>query len=273
MVTVTSPGAPFDWRPINPAFGAELTIGQLHELDDSGVGALAQLLGDRGVIVARDQAMTTDDQIGFGRRLGPLYVHPAFADATRPEMIVLHADERTTRAAGEAWHSDISCEDRPPAASVLRMEVVPDCGGDTLFADMYQAYESLSPAMRQFLTTLTARHDPPAAYYTDRLQGEPPSSVHPVVRTHPLSARRALYVNSGYTTRILELSERESDALLRMLFDHIAYNVQHQLRVRWQPGTTVLWDNRCVQHHAAFDYFPAVRHGYRVTTIGEVPVL
>ena len=156
---------------------------------------------------------------------------------------------------------------------MLRMEIVPESGGDTLFADMYQAYESLSPAMQQFVLGLTARHDSPRHYAAGPSVRELPSNVHPVVRTHPLTGRRALYVNPGFTTKIVELRTRESDALLKMLYDHVAYEIVNQLRVHWEPNTVVLWDNRCVQHHAAFDYFPAVRHGYRVTTIGEVPTL
>ena len=208
--------------------------------------------------------MDIDEQIALGRRLGPLHVHPAYADAERPEVLVIHADANSKHAAGEAWHSDVSCEPQPPAISMLRMEIVPESGGDTLFADMYQAYESLSPAMQE----LPARADG-TPRVADLLRRRPaarraPGRHPPVVRTHPVTGRRALYVNSGFTKRIVELRSRESDALLKMLYDHIAYEVVNQIRVHWEPDTVVLWDNRCVQHHAAFDYFPAVRHGYRV---------
>ena len=98
-----------------------------------------------------------------------------------------------------------------------------------------------------------------------------PVSEHPVVRTHPITGRRALYVNSGFTVRIKELTRRESDALLRLLFDHIAYGVRFQVRFHWEPHSVAMWDNRCVQHHASWDYFPETRHGYRVTTVGERP--
>lgn len=271
-MTLVAP-ARLSWRPITPQFGAELNSGQLHLLDGEAARELLSLIAERGVVVARGQAMTLDQQVALGYLLGPVHVHPAFADQERPEVVVIHADEKTVHAAGERWHSDVSCQPMPPAISMLRMEVVPPCGGDTLFADMYQAYRSLSAALQSFLSVLTARHDAPPVFAEGRLTGEPLSSAHPVVRTHPLSNRRALFVNSGYTKKIVELNDRESEALLRLLFDHIAYNVDHQIRVQWQPGTVIFWDNRCVQHHAAFDYYPAVRHGYRVTTVGEAPIL
>jgi alpha-ketoglutarate-dependent taurine dioxygenase len=94
---------------------------------------------------------------------------------------------------------------------------------------------------------------------------------HPVVRTHPITGRKALYVNSGFTVRIKKLTSRESDALLRLLFDHIAYGVRFQVRFHWEPNSVAIWDNRCVQHHASWDYFPETRHSYRVTTVGEAP--
>lgn len=272
-MTITDAPPLIDWSPISPRFGAEVPAEQLHTLDDAGVDQLARLVAERGVVVARRQTMDIDEQIALGRRLGPLHVHPAYADAERPEILVIHADANSKHAAGEAWHSDVSCEPRPPAISMLRMEIVPDSGGDTLFADMYQAYDSLSPAMQELLQGLTARHESPTYFADGPVAHDLPVSVHPVVRTHPLSGRRALYVNSGFTKRIVELRSRESDALLRMVYDHIAYEVVNQIRVHWEPNTVVLWDNRCVQHHAAFDYFPAVRHGYRVTTIGEIPTL
>jgi len=272
-MTTTDAPTTIAWRPITPRFGAEIHAAQLHTLDDTGVDRLLHLLAERGVVVARRQAMDVDEQISLGRRLGPLHVHPAYADAQRPEVLVIHADADTAHAAGETWHSDVSCEPQPPAISMLRMEIVPDSGGDTLFADMYQAYESLSPAIQELLIGLTARHESPTYFADGAGSRDLPVGIHPVVRTHPVSGRRALYVNSGFTKRIVELRSRESEALLRMLYDHIAYEVVNQIRVHWEPDTVVLWDNRCVQHHAAFDYHPAVRHGYRVTTIGEIPTL
>ena len=158
---------------------------------------------------------------------------------------------------------------------MLRMEVVPSAGGDTLFADMYAAFASLSLALQTFVQTLTARHDPFGHYLylsgAKRLD-ELPYAVHPVVRIHPDTGRKALYVNAGFVSRIVELNRRESAALLQLLYDHVAYSANIQCRVAWQPGTVVLWDNRCVQHFAAFDYFPQQRLGCSATIRGEKPI-
>ena len=263
------------FEPITPRLGAELASGmRLLDLTDAEVAALKQLAADRGVVVVRDQDMTPDDQVAFGRRLGNLMTTPINKGRYPDELIVIRAGENSRRAAGTKWHSDVSSEKVTPGLSMLRMEVVPDSGGDTLFADMYRAYETLSEAMQQFLANLHARHEPRGHYLylsgAKRLD-ELPDAEHPVVRVHPLTGRRALFVNDGFVDKIVELSRRESDTLLAMLYDHVAYSVDLQCRVRWEPDTVVFWDNRCVQHHAAFDYFPAVRKGYRLTVVGEAP--
>ncbi len=263
-------------RPVSPRFGSELQQVDLLEMSDAEVAALQQLAAERGVVVVRDQIMTVLQQAAFAHRLGPLTVYPKKVEGVPEELLVVHADENSKHVAGEGWHSDISSELNPPALSMLRMEVVPESGGDTLFADMYQAFEALSPQMQQIVQELTARHDPVGHYLYlsgEKTLKELPSQVHPVVRTHPLTGRKALYVNSGFTARIKELTKQESRALLDMLFEHVARGINFQIRIHWQPNTVVFWDNRCVQHHAAWDYFPAVRHGYRATAIGEVPHL
>ena len=263
-------------HPISPRFGSELDDVTLLDMSDDEVDLLKQLAAERGVIVVRDQTMTPVQQATFARRLGELTSYPVKAEDSPPELLVIHADENSRHVAGEGWHSDISSEVRPPALSMLRMEIVPGSGGDTLFADMYHAFESLSAEMQNFLKRLTARHDPKSHHLYlsgEKALSELPSQVHPVIRTHPLTGRCALYVNPAFTARITELSRAESGALLDMLADHVARGVSFQIRVRWEPNTVVFWDNRCVQHHAAWDYFPEVRHGYRATAIGEVPNL
>ena len=263
-------------RPISPRFASELTEVVLTELDDDGVEALQQLAAERGVLVVRDQAMTPDQQAEFAHRLGPLTSYPVRHEGVPPELLVVRADETSRAVAGQAWHTDISSEERPPALSMLRMEIVPESGGDTLFADMYQAFETLSPVVQEFIQGLTARHDPKGHHlYRSGLKTlkELPSHVHPVVRTHPRTGRKALYVNEGFVGRIMETNKPEGDAILQMLYLHIARGVDFQCRVRWEPDTVVFWDNRCVQHHAAFDYHPEVRLGYRATSIGEAPYL
>ncbi len=262
--------------PISPRFGCELVDANLLNMSDDDVVALQQLAAERGVVVVRDQAMSMHDQAAFAKRLGPLTNYPVMKEGVPPELLVVHADEDSKHVAGEGWHSDISSEAKPPGLSMLRMEIVPDAGGDTLFCDMYQAFEALSPEMQAIVQRLTARHDPVGHYLYlsgQKTLKELPSQIHPVVRTHPLSGRKALYVNSGFTARIPEFNRRESRAMLDLLYEHIAAGVEFQIRVRWEPDTVVFWDNRCVQHHAAWDYFPEVRHGYRATAIGEVPYL
>lgn len=177
------------------------------------------------------------------------------------------------RVPGEDWHSDVSCEAEPPMGSILHLHQVPPCGGDTMFASMYAACEPLSPAMQQFLEGLTAVHDggkqwltygyaPPATPY--------PRNEHPVITVHPETGRRLLFVNRGFTTHIPQLSKTESEALLRLLYAHVE-NPRFMCRFRWQVNSVAFWDNRCTQHQAIWDYFPARRSGWRVTVNGTRP--
>jgi len=266
-----------EYSSINPSFGVELANGtQLVNFNDDDVTALKQLAAERGIVVARNQDMDMQAQAEFGHRLGTPMTTPVNNPGIPEELIVIKAGPKSKAVAGQQWHSDVSSEPVPPGLSMLRMEVVPSSGGDTLFADMYQAFATLSAAMQTFLQQLHARHEPKGHYLY--LSGakkfeELPSSIHPVVRTHPLTGRRALYVNAGFVAKIVELNPRESDTLLAMLYDHIAYSVSIQCRVQWAPNTVVFWDNRIVQHHAAFDYHPEVRRGYRVTVVGDAPYL
>ncbi len=261
---------------LNHHIGTELRGVSLRHLDDAGIAAVKQLLAERGVLVFRDQPMTLDEQIELGRRFGPLHVHPAFANKERPDALRIHADAHSSYAAGEAWHTDVSCDLEPPGISMLHIEVTPSAGGDTAFASMYAALETLSKPMQAFLMEREAVHAgdlPFRGTYKSTSTKEYPVNKHPVVRTHPLTGRKALYVNSGFTDRIRGVTPAESRALLRMLFDHIAYGVVFQCRVRWEPNTVTLWDNRCTQHFASWDYFPETRSGWRVTTVGERPYL
>ena len=261
------------YEPIQPSFGAELAPHlQLCEFSDEDIEALHQLGAERGVIVARNQLMNPASQAAFARRLGETFTTPVNNADVPDELIVIQANARSKRVAGQGWHSDVSSEEEPPGFSMLRMEIVPDSGGDTLFADMRQAYERLSATMQSFLCTLEAKHVPRGHYLY--LSGakkldELPSANHPVVRLHPRTGDRALYVNTGFVDHIIGLSTRESETLLAMLYDHVAYSVDIQCRVQWAENTVVLWDNRIVQHHAAFDYFPQSRKGYRATIRGE----
>ena len=254
----------------------ELRDISLLDISDEEVSAITHLLADRGVLVFRDQRMTLEQQIALGRRFGELHVHPAFADRDHPEALRIHADETTRHVAGEGWHTDVSCDEKPPAISMLRLEVVPPVGGDTAFASMYAALDELSPPMRAFLTDREAIHSGDLPYrglYKSKAAVEYPVNIHPVIRTHPITGRKLLYVNSGFTERIKGIRQQESKAILQMLFDHVGFGIDFQCRVRWEPHTLTMWDNRCVQHAACWDYFPATRSGWRITTVGERPYL
>ncbi len=263
-------------KNITPKFGTELEPGiQLIELSDAALIELQQLAAERGIVVVRDQNMTQEQQANFAHRLGEPLLKPNAPEGMRQELIPIKADGNSKYAAGELWHSDVSNEPEPPGLSMLRIEVTPSAGGDTLFADMYQAFEKLSEPLQRLILGLTANHTPRAHYlYTSgaKKYDELPTTAHPMVRVHPLTQRRALFVNEGFVSNINGLRAFESRAILRMIYDHVAYAVNIQCRVRWAPNTVVFWDNRCVQHYASFDYFPETRLGYRITIRGERPV-
>lgn len=262
-------------EPLTPTIGAQvtgidlsqpLTDQQFAELNDAWIRHL--------VLFFRDQHLSIAQHKAFGRRFGPLHVHPAYGMKDHPEVLEIRADEHSTRVAGEVWHTDVSCDPRPPMGSMLYLHEVPaNGGGDTLFANMYRAWETLSAPMQQLLEGLRAVHDGNAVY--NRRHGQAgtnfPVSEHPVATTHPVSGRRALFVNRGFTTRIVGLSDAESQALLEMLYRHLERE-DFKCRFKWRPRSIAFWDNRCTQHQAIWDYHPLRRYGHRVTIEGEVPV-
>ena len=266
-------------RPVTPTIGAEISGVDLgRPLDDATFEAIHEALIEHQVIFFRDQEISVEAHKAFGARFGELDVHPNDPGLEgHPEVMVIHADENSKRIAGAMWHSDVSCSPEPPMGSILRMFAVPPNGGDTLFASMYAAYETLSARMKQMLDGLTAIHDG-APYYEEvnRIIGRDgggktyPKSEHPVVRVHPDSGRKCLYVNRMFTTRLVGLPTAESDALLAFLFEHVR-NPELQTRFRWAPHSIAFWDNRCTQHFAVWDYFPQLRSGYRVTVKGTRP--
>ena len=265
-------------EPLTPTIGAEVGGVDLGALDDETWAEIEEAFARHLVLFFHDQPITPEAQLALGRRLGELHVHPAAPSLPdHPEVMLIHADERSKVVAGNGWHSDVSCDERPPMVTILRMETVPPSGGDTLFASMYAAWERLSPPMQEFLLPLTARHESTHVYAgrygkteAESRDGSFPTAVHPVVRTHPVTGRKALYVNRGFTTRIVGLAPAESRAVLDFLFAH-QENVEFQCRFRWRPNSIAMWDNRCAQHFAVWDYYPNVRHGFRVSVVGERP--
>lgn len=225
------------------------------------------------VLFFRDQQLTAAEHLAFGERFGPLHIHPAAPYANgNPALMKIHTDENSRRNNGEVWHSDVSADREPPMASILHMHKVPKQGGDTLWANMYAALEALSDPIRTLLNGLSAVHEANyGGFYGDhKPQRESPRATHPVVRTHPVTKRKALFVNSGFTRRIKGLSSQESDSLLQMLFEHIKNPIFH-CRFPWQDNSVAIWDNRCAQHMAIWDYFPETRRGLRVTVSGDKP--
>ena len=267
-------------RTLTPTIGAEISgVDLAGPMTNQEFDAVHQALLDHCVIFFRDQVMTIDQHKAFGARFGKLHVHPNAPKryAEHPEILTIEAGPQSKRVAGEVWHSDVSCDAEPPMGSILHLQEVPENGGgDTMFASMYAAYEALSPAMQAFLAGCTAMHESRKSANHQYRDPDPdqafPEAEHPMVRTHPETGRKALFVNRGFTTRIVQLSRRESDAVLGMLFDH-AEQPKFVCRFKWRPNSVAFWDNRAVQHQAMWDYFPQRRFGHRVTVSGDKPFL
>jgi taurine dioxygenase len=265
-------------RKVTPVIGAEIHgVDLAQPLGNQQFKEIHDALMDNLVVFFRDQKITVEQHIAFGRRFGDPIVHPAASSTIsgHPEIRVVKSDETTVVATGEVWHSDLSCQPEPPMGSVLYItEVPPHGGGDTAFANMYLAYDKLSPRMKAHIEGLTAIHDGGHVYtqptYDTRPDRELPRAAHPIVRTHPVTGRRALFVNRGFSTQIVGLPTDESAAILEYLLRHVE-TPDFQCRFNWRADSIALWDNRCAQHRAIFDYHPHRRYGHRVTIRGDRP--
>jgi taurine dioxygenase len=266
--------------PFAPNLGADIYGVDLSKpVPDDQFADIRQAFLDYQVLFFRQQSEIPPDlHVTFGKRFGPLHAHPAAPTMDgHPEIFEIHATKDSKIANGEFWHSDVSCDDEPPLGTMLQIHIAPPCGGDTMFSDMYGAYDALSEPVKRMLDGLTATHESEHIYrgrYADRgrkdMDIDCPSAVHPVVRTHPDTGRKALFVNRTFTTRINELSPEESDAVLTMLFEQ-AEHINHQIRFRWTLNDMAFWDNRCCMHRAIWDYWPEERKGRRVTIKGDRP--
>jgi taurine dioxygenase len=259
--------------PLTARIGAEIGGVDLAAPTNRQITQIGEALAEHQVIFFRDQTLDYESLKAFGRAFGELAIHPGVAGLPdHPEIVAIHADAQSRYVAGEDWHSDLTCNAEPPMGSILYLPTVPEVGGDTMFASMYAAYDALSPRMKAYLAGLTAVHDGDHVYrplFPD-LDKRYPCSTHPVVRTHPVTGRKGLFVNSSYTTKIVELPEAESAAILDFLYRHCA-NPNFHVRFRWRPHSVAFWDNRCTQHLAVWDYFPQTRSGFRVTVAGDAP--
>jgi taurine dioxygenase len=253
-------------------------------LDEARFEALQKALVRHQVLFFRDQSLTPKQHRNFAARFGPLHIHPIYPNHTdAPEVIVL--DSAVTDLQDNAiWHTDVTFTECPPMGSILLARLVPAQGGDTLWASCAAAYEALSPAMQQFLSTLTATHNIAQSFPAERFgmsresaekleaaKRTNPPVKHPVVRTHPVSKRRGLFVQEGFTTHINELTAPESRALLDLLFRH-SVRPEFTVRWTWRQGDVAFWDNRNTLHYATDDYRPARRIMNRATIVGDRPV-
>ena len=269
-------------KPVGSALGVEvwgLDLSTAISADDCW--SLRTLLNEHEVIFFRNQDITPEQQRALASSLGPLQTHPAYDTVDgHPEVTILESTaEKPTKI--EAWHSDMTFREHPPMATVLRSVVVPPRGGDTLWSSMTAAYTALPGDMQAFLGELTAVHDfahgfreslnEPGGHerLASALKNYPPVS-HPVIRTHPETGKKVIFVNSLFTTHIEQLSRQESDRILRFLFKHIT-GMQFTCRFEWQPHSIAIWDNRSTQHKPVNDYFPAHRRLFRITVDGARP--
>ncbi|EXJ69092.1 taurine dioxygenase [Cladophialophora psammophila CBS 110553] len=276
---------------ITASIGAEVTGVQLSQLDDKGKDELALLVAQKKVVAFRDQdfaSLPIQKALDFGRYFGRLHIHPTRqAELTQgfPEVHLVHRgaedksflDFLSSRTNSIAWHSDVTYENQPPGTTFLYALDVPEAGGDTLFCNMVKAYERLSPAFQERLAGLQAVHSGYEQATAAKNKGSiyrraPVSSIHPVVRTHPATGEKALYINPQFTRYIVGFKQEESDYLLKFLYDHIALSQDIQCRVRWKPGTVVVWDNRVTTHSALIDWQDGQRrHIARITPQAERP--
>jgi alpha-ketoglutarate-dependent taurine dioxygenase len=265
-------------RRLSPTIGAEISGVDLREaLDDDVVAELDAALAAYKVLFFRDQPISSAQHVAFAGRFGELEIHPFIpANTGNPELVRF---EKTAEVAGyeNSWHNDVTWRELPSRAAVLHAIEVPDVGGDTLFSDMYAAYDALDDDTKDRVEDLDAVHDFTQTFgrqvapdQREEMRARYPEVVHPVVITHPVTGRKALYVNRNFTSRIVGLDPDESADLLRLLCRQ-AETVEHQIRFSWRPHSVAMWDNLAVQHYASSDYWPDRRIMERASITGPRP--
>ena len=271
-------------KPSTGALGASVTGVDLSAtLMPAQMGEIRRALLEHLVLCFPDQTITPSQQRAFGMRFGPLDVHPYTKPmAEFPEILEIVKDKSDAANFGEGWHTDMTYMETPPLATMLVAREVPPRGGDTLFANMYAAYEALSARMKAMLEGLVCVHGAGSTYgsndrmsrdahSTEVLIGKEERQVeHPLVRTHPETGRKCLFVNPGHTYHIKGLNEDESDAILDFLYEH-SVRPEFTYRHSWVNNSVVMWDNRCTQHNALNDYHGHRRVMHRVVIRGDVP--
>lgn len=272
--------------PTSGAVGAEISDVDLGtDLDDATVAEIRQALLDHGVVFFRDQTFDAERHKALARRFGEIFIHPNFnGTGPDPEIVSIRREPGDARIVGEEWHSDTTMMAEPPMGAILYAEEVPPHGGDTLFASQYLAWESLSDGMKSVLEGMRAVHSDrkvagPAAKLNDKRATKVREdaawretvSVHPVVRTHPETGRKCLFVNHSYTVGFEGMTEEESRPLLRFLLNH-GHRPEFTTRFRWENGSVAFWDNRCTKHLAVNDAGSYRRLMRRVQIAGDAPV-
>ena len=267
-------------KPFCPNLGAVVTGIDLSEgITDNDFVTIKKAFLEYQVLFFQDQKeIAPKKQIEFGKMFGELHGHPAAPTMDGfPEIFEIHAHKNSKIANGEFWHSDVSCDLEPPLGTMLQLHILPESGGDTMFSNMNQAYEKLSGPFKQFLNSLKAVHESEHIYkgrYLDRgvndKQIDYPRAIHPIVRTHPQTKKKSLFVNRTFTTKIDGVSDAESKSILNFLFNHCE-SLEFQIRYKWKLNDMVFWDNRCAMHRAIWDYWPMERKGRRVTIKGDKP--
>ena len=267
----------FTPEPLSPAIGAVLVGADLTRPPDAEfIAQVRRALLQYKVVFFRNQRITRDQHIAFASGFGPLEVHPATPAGQLHREILRIEHGPTSKGQENAWHSDVTWRAEPSLGSILRAIEIPPVGGDTLFSCANAAYEALSPGMQRFVCSLTAVHDIARVFArrmkksVEELHELYPPMEHPVVRTHPETGLPGLYVNTGFTSHIKDLSTEESNWLLAHLYAQFS-SPEHQCRFVWAPDSIAFWDNRACQHYAASDYFPQVRVMERVTIAGDRP--
>ena len=270
--------------PLSHALGAQISgVDIAQPLNVEQRDAIEQALLKHQVLFFRNQPITPQQQARFAANFGDLHIHPIYPNVPeQPEVLILDTAQTDVRD-NAVWHTDVTFLPTPALGAVLSAKLLPEFGGDTLWASGIAAYEALSEPLKVLLQGLSATHDFVKSFPLERFgntaqaleqweatrKKNPPLS-HPVVRTHPVSGRKSLFVNEGFTTRINELSDSESEAILKLLFAH-ATRPEFTIRWRWQTDDVAFWDNRVTQHFAVDDYRPARRVMHRATVLGDVP--
>ncbi len=275
--------APFSVERMGARLGAEIRgVDLTQPWDAATLKAFEAALIEHKIVYLREQLLTTAQHVAMSRAFGELEVHPMRPQGEFPEILVLDNHKDNPVLSTDVWHSDTTFRKCPTKYTILRCQIMPKVGGDTLWANMEAAYEGLSLSFRKMIDGMRAVHDfqnfrvlfkktEEDQAKLKRMEELFPNPSHPVVRTHPVTGRKCIFVNPQFTLRIEGLEPDESRAILDVLFNQ-AQVPEYQFRLRWEPGTIVFWDNRATQHYAANDYYPERRRMERTAVIGDEPV-